>query len=265
MKKYFMFADCHGDFSALMDAIERMGYDETNPDHQLVGLGDYFGRAAHSNSDCVAIWKYLAKGHHVNKPICLRGNHESILLDAIRRRQLTDVDIYNGEHNTFASFAGIYPSQMKYDCQRQFEAAKTMFDCGFVRWLENLPWYFEKKGFVCVHGFLPPNVYIEHIDCRSNILSPSVWSEASWAKTPMEISFFNRVNPEGIGKWVVLGHWRATELIWQYTGKDLDDGVSFCDSQHKLIGLDNTTVLSGIVGWAVLDEEGNLLRSNCVE
>ena len=104
-----------------------------------------------------------------------------------------------------------------------------------------------------------------YIPCSSDDLGDYAWNEASWAKTPMEISCFNKANPEGIGKWVVFGHWRAIELIWQHTGKELDDGVSFCDSQHKLIGLDNTTVLSSAVGWAVLDEAGNLLRSNCVE
>ena len=250
--KYFVFADPHGNYEALITAITETGYDASNPQHQLIGCGDYFGRAAQSNTDCVNIWKYLTSPHHANKPICIRGNHESILIDAIGRRQLTDVDIYNGEHNTFASFLGRFPNQVKCDCYLQFDAAKVMINVGFYDWLKSLPWYFETEHYVFTHGFVPLMYFVRGAELSDFGIED--WKRASWSKTPDDIRTFDRMGVKP-PKTVVFGHWRAKELNEKFAGKWMEkDGEIYFDEERKLIGLDVTTALSHKVGKIILED-----------
>lgn len=249
---YFVFADPHGNYEALITAITKMGYDAANPQHQLIGCGDYFGRAARSNSDCVNIWKYLTSPHHANKPICLRGNHENILIDAIERRQLTEVDIYNGEHNTFASFLGRYPNQVKYDCYLQFDAAKAMIDVGFYDWLKSLPWYYETEHYIFTHGFVPLTYFARGV--KLSDFNDYDWERASWAKTPDDIRYLD-IQGFKPPKTIVFGHWRAKELNEKFAGKwEEVDGDIYVDKERKLIGLDTTTALSYKVGNIILED-----------
>lgn len=249
---YFVFADPHGNYEALITAITEMGYDAANPQHQLIGCGDYFGRAARSNSDCVNIWKYLTSPHHANKPICIRGNHESILIDAIERRELTETDIYNGEHNTFASFLGHYPNQVKRDYYLQFDAAKVMMNIGFYDWLKSLPWYFEAEHYIFTHGFVPLQWFGKK--CKLSDLGDWEWSKASWAKTPDYILMLDQTHTN-VDKTVVFGHWRAKELNERFAGKwEEVDGNIYVDKERKLIGLDTTTALSHKVGCVIIED-----------
>lgn len=249
---YFVFADPHGDYEALIAAITEMGYDASNPQHQLIGCGDYFGRAAQSNSDCVNIWKYLTSPHHTNKPICIRGNHESILIDAIERRQLTETDIYNGEHNTFASFLGRYPNQVKRDYYLQFDAAKVMTNIGFYDWLKSLPWYFETEHYIFTHGFVPLQWFGKK--WKLSDLCDWEWNTASWARTPDYILTLDQTHTK-VDKTVVFGHWRAKELNERFAGKwEEIDGDIYVDKERKLIGLDTTTALSYRVGCIIVED-----------
>ena len=249
---YFVFADPHGNYEALITAITEMGYDASNQQHQLIGCGDYFGRAARSNSDCVNIWQYLTSPHHANKPICIRGNHESILIDAIERRQLTETDIYNGEHNTFASFLGRYPNQVKRDCYLQFDAAKVMINIGFYDWLKSLPWYFETEHCIFTHGFVPLQWFGKK--WKLSGLEDWEWNTASWARTPDYISILDQTHTK-VDKTVVFGHWRAKELNERFAGKWEElDGDIYVDKERNLIGLDTTTVLSYRVGCIVIED-----------
>lgn len=249
---YFVFADPHGNYEALITAITEMGYDASNPQHQLIGCGDYFGRAARSNSDCADIWRYLTSPHHTNKPICIRGNHESILIDAIERRQLTETDIYNGEHNTFASFLGRYPNQVKRDYYLQFDAAKVMIDFGFYDWLKSLPWYFETEHYIFTHGFVPLQWFGKK--WKLSDLCDWEWNTASWARTPDYILTLDQTHTK-VDKTVVFGHWRAKELNERFAGKwEEIDGDIYVDKERRLIGLDTTTALSYKVGCVVIED-----------
>lgn len=250
--KYFVFTDPHGNYEALLSAITKMGYDASNSQHQLVGCGDYFGRAAQSNSDCVNIWEYLTSSHHINKPICIRGNHESILIDAIKRRKLTETDVYNGENNTFASFIDVFPGFISYDSIYQFEAAKKMIDVGFYNWLKSLSWYFETEHYIFTHGFVPMMYFTRGVELSD--FDNCDWERASWSKTPDNIRTFDLMKIEN-HKTIVFGHWRAKELNEKFALKwEEEDGNIYVDKERKLIGLDATTALSYKVGSIVIDD-----------
>ena len=46
--KYFAFGDTHGYYDELMTSLQEAGYQIFNPDHCLIGLGDYFDRGSQS-------------------------------------------------------------------------------------------------------------------------------------------------------------------------------------------------------------------------
>ena len=43
-KKIFAVSDIHNEYDALIDALNEAGFDENNPDHLLVSIGDAFDR-----------------------------------------------------------------------------------------------------------------------------------------------------------------------------------------------------------------------------
>lgn len=250
--KYFIFSDPHGDYHALIDSLHMNQFDMYNKDHQLIGLGDYFGRAARSKDDCLNMWQYLSSDAFANKPILLRGNHESILIKAIKRGTLTLTDIYNGEHNTFASFMGLYPRDFMntdYDVQRI--TAKRMIDIGFLKWLESLPWYYESKYGIFVHGFVPLEHFTRNIPLSK--FKDEDWNRASWVNTIEKIKALDRLKVSH--KPIVFGHWRAKQLIEEFLHEwNEDDGDIYIDKDRNLIGLDCTTVISHSVGVLVVEE-----------
>jgi hypothetical protein len=44
MKKYFIVADVHGYFDILNQSLKEAGFDENNPEHFFVSLGDLLDR-----------------------------------------------------------------------------------------------------------------------------------------------------------------------------------------------------------------------------
>ena len=167
--KYFVFSDIHGNGEALYKGLEKAGYDPYNPEHRLISCGDNFGRCENYSIGSKEIYEYLTSDMHINKPICLRGNHEDILLKIEERNSITLTDIYNGEHKTLGAFAAdnvdpnlfdkeIMASQIKYDQHEARLAIKEMREKGFFEWIKQMPFYFETEHYVFTHGFLPMKI-----------------------------------------------------------------------------------------------------------
>ena len=76
MYKYFLFSDIHGrDLTLLKTKLKEVGFDENNPNHILVSLGDLFDRG----HDSYNLMKYLNSMMKIKRCIALWGNHETIL------------------------------------------------------------------------------------------------------------------------------------------------------------------------------------------
>ena len=76
MNKYFIFSDIHGrNLDELKDRLIESGFNEDNPNHILVSLGDLFDRGNDSYNLC----KYINSMIKKNRCIALWGNHEVIL------------------------------------------------------------------------------------------------------------------------------------------------------------------------------------------
>jgi len=113
--KYFLFSDVHGEYTALITSLEAAGFDLSNDEHMLIGLGDYFDRGSQNEMVLVFLKTMLDMG----RIKLIRGNHDDMLLNFLRTtplgepidmfynktRYVNDI-IYNGMNMTVAELAG---------------------------------------------------------------------------------------------------------------------------------------------------------------
>lgn len=250
--KYFVLSDIHGDYEAMMAGLLQAKYDLSDSGHRIVSLGDNFGRAS-TGLKSKGVWNYLISHKHKNAPICIRGNHESILLDVLDKGYLDYVDCRNGEDLTISSFAHCSKSQAAWP-----ESVRAAADLGLGKWVEKLPWYFETENHIFVHGWVPEEKGI--IVEKLSEVSEKVWDEMSWSETPSNIIAFFQNYPAGYKKTIVFGHLGTYLLFRQFNGHMGEKLYKpWIDSQHKLVGLDQTTALSH--SFEVLVVEDNPLST----
>lgn len=240
--KYFIFSDVHGDFNALISALNEKGYDNHNPNHQLISLGDNFGRAQ-TGEKSKGVWKYLISSIHHNKPICLRGNHESILLDIFRKGYIGYIDICNGEDKTISSFAHCSVDQARFDFEKIQDASKT----GIEQWIRELPWYFEGKTFVCTHGWLPNQCKIKDLAKFDD----DDWNNATWSHTVNKFEEYKQLYPNGQDKLLIVGHWHTSDF-WKLEGKDSYD--IYKNDKYNVAMIDGCTALTHKLNVLIIEE-----------
>jgi hypothetical protein len=248
--KYFAFSDAHGDYDALMRAVERYGYDPENADHVLLSCGDNFGRAE-TGKGSKGIFEYLTSTIHKNKPICLMGNHELILKDILFRRGITANDIYNGEDKTIRSFLGKSGDE-------EFTAYEidSLSRGELMDWLLALPYYFEGEHYLFLHGFLPYDYAMMRFYPDLRKVENSEWIAACWAQTPTMIQKFAQECPHGMGKTVVFGHWHNA-LLREAFGEKVDKNTLHTlwrQEKLHLCGLDCCTYCSHQIEMLVAEE-----------
>lgn len=189
MERRLVVADIHGHYSTLIGVLEKAGY---NPDKdRLFLLGDYIDRGDASG----ATLKYV-RSLVENGAVALRGNHEQMMLDAVKDPGQLTLWLYNRGDMTLKNFGGYIPD----------------WAIGFV---ESLPLYHEEPDYILVHAGLRPNVPLEQQTPRDLL----------WIREP----FFN----EYTGKPVVFGH-TPTKLLhgkWEPWFGDskigIDTGIAY--------------------------------------
>lgn len=240
--KYFCFSDVHGDFDAMVKALNREGYDQKNPKHRIISCGDHFGRADISKdlSGSRNVFEYLTSNEHVNMPICLMGNHEAILLEMLKHEHISYTDQLNGEDKTCISFMKdkrrAFELYMDATSHEHFQDIKKT---GIKDWIVSLPYFYETKTHMFFHGWGVYNMIPQSIHYN--------WDDAIWAKTPNDIKryreFYHLYKNH---KTIVFGHWGTHHLRKELELKD-DENSEFgiwIDKEYNLIGLDGTTAFT---------------------
>ena len=248
MKKYFCVSDIHGCYDALINAMYKCGYDERNPEHQLICCGDYFGRASMEPGDNVLVYEWLTADFHVNKPICIKGNHELIIEKMFKRNNVTYNDMYNGEHLTIAGFAGFEPDASQSWRDALDAARKTPLE----QWVKNLPWYYETETHIFVHGSIP----LHGISGPKHV-GQYEWEQAAWGETDAWIAQmmykYDALPREG--KTIVFGHWHTRSLResidFQYP---CNNWSTWFHKDLKLVGLDGCTALGNPLNVYIFEE-----------
>lgn len=218
--KYFILGDIHGDYQAMINALEKVKYQFDNKNHQIICLGDYFGRAENEIGDSKKVFEYLTQVKHINKPICLKGNHELILENIFKNGYLDYLDYCNGEHKTIASFA-----MDKFKDYDMYSSAAVCYAGNQLNdWIKSLSVCCEDDKFICTHGWLP------HVD---NLAQATVdeWKDAMWSNTVEEVEDYFKNYPNGYGKTIIVGHWTSKDFGGEY-GKNyhiIDKDIWICD------------------------------------
>lgn len=155
MNKLIAIGDIHGEFDLLMGLMKKLeNHRENDENFTIVFLGDYVDRGLKSKE----VLDFLMAGPQ-NKDtwICLKGNHEDLMVEAYANRDHRSVQNWtmNGGFNTVRSY------------DRSFDASlpDSRFDFGLMtehaKWLDNLPLYAEFPNHICVHAGLMPGYVLE--------------------------------------------------------------------------------------------------------
>ena len=151
LNKYFIFSDTHGEYDALIEALRAAGYEENNPHHILVSLGDLFDRGARS----VEIYRYLQGRNH----IAVKGNHDVMFQEYLEKGMDGEYVLFNILHNglgaTISSFAGVMENVFNVEALNKIR--KTI-NSNVLKWLQNMPLYFETQNFIFCHAGVNPYI-----------------------------------------------------------------------------------------------------------
>lgn len=188
--KYFVFSDVHGEYNALLEALEEAGYDKNNPKHKLVSCGDNFDRGPDSGK----IYRFLKE----RKAICVRGNHDDFFIEYLEKGMDGEFVLFNILHNglgaTIKSFTGLNDDVFNVN---NIDQARRHISSDVLKWLKQMPLYFETSTFVFVHaGFNP---YIRD------------WKETDEHYMTWDIQDSHKTIPN-MNKICVIGHHHASKV-----------------------------------------------------
>jgi len=130
--KYYAIADLHGRYDLLDKCLQVIGNID-DKERKIITLGDYIDRGP----DSALLIQRLMDIQSVDKDfICLKGNHEDIMLQTIDQGMYREWWYSNGGMATVLSY-GSDPDKEHLD------------------WVRNLPLYHETPGHVFVHAGIP--------------------------------------------------------------------------------------------------------------
>ena len=254
-KKIFAVSDIHGNYPALINALEEAGFDENNDSHLLVVLGDHFDRGEYS----LEVYEYLKKLTDNKRAITIMGNHDLMFIDYLSGKTLDPFNYYrNGERETFADFwhrTAPFESWWQMEAVHYPDQQPTNADFAeypeLLNWLENQPYYFETKNYIFTHGAI--DTYVEdwhNPHCyRYNYTD---WKALTWD----DGSFFGK-SIKNTDKTVVIGHFGTDHLRNMYgLKKDNKEDFSILERKDgRVIALDSTSILSNKINVLVVEDE----------
>ena len=188
--KYFVFSDVHGEYNALIKSLEDAGYERGNPSHKLVSLGDNFDRGPDSRK----IYSFLTQNH----AICVKGNHDVMFQEYLEKGMDGEFVLFNILHNglgeTIKSFSGLQDNQFSVETLQRARNNINGRD-SLLRWIKEMPIYYETDTFIFVHAGINPNVP----DWRLTDEHYSLW----------DIGDSHKSCPNVRDKVVIIGHHHA--------------------------------------------------------
>ncbi|WP_328755016.1 metallophosphoesterase family protein [Facklamia lactis] len=193
---------------------------------QLIFVGDYFDRGYANSQVLERIWQ-LEKDYGA---LCLRGNHESMLLNFIKSpTNYFNHYVLNGGSMTLSQFLNISEDLItKSSSRRTVRQLKKKYP-DLEGWLDQLPYYIEFGNFICVHA----GVDLSLDDWRNTSDYDFMWLRDSFHKAENHT-----------GKQIIFGHTPTMVLnqdynnssVWRQQMKwGIDGGVVYGGQLHGLL------------------------------
>jgi serine/threonine protein phosphatase 1 len=149
--KTFVIGDIHGRCAQLLGLLDLLPRDESTD--TLIFLGDLIDRGA-DVPGCVEHVRKLC-GENPERVICLRGNHEQMLLDFIDGKNTIWIDSSTGGDQTFAQYTG---KPLRLRLEADFDAARQTIARSIpaeqLDFFRQLPLYYEDDFALYVHAGL---------------------------------------------------------------------------------------------------------------
>ena len=149
--KTFVVGDIHGRCAQLLTLLDMLPRDpETDT---LVFLGDLIDRGADAPG-CVSHIQKLT-GENPQRVICLRGNHEQMLMDFLKGYSNVWLTAVAGGERTFEQYTG---QSLKVDSEKDLDEMREIFARAFpaehLAFMRDLPFYYEDEFAIYVHAGL---------------------------------------------------------------------------------------------------------------
>jgi serine/threonine protein phosphatase 1 len=149
--KTFVVGDIHGRCAQLLNLLDMLPRDPEND--TLVFLGDLIDRGADAPG-CVGHILKLT-GENPERVICLRGNHEQMLMDFLQDRSNLWLQSVVGGERTFEQYTG---QPVRVDSENDLEEMRALFERSFpaehLAFLKEMPFYYEDEFAIYVHAGL---------------------------------------------------------------------------------------------------------------
>jgi len=149
--KTFIVGDIHGrcaQLLSLLDMLPRDAHTDT-----LVFLGDLIDRGADAPG-CVAHVMKLCR-ENPERVICLRGNHEQMLMDFLEGGSNLWLTPVVGGERTFEQYTGL---SLRVDSEKDLEEMRIAFERSLpiehLEFMQDLPLYHEDEYAIYVHAGL---------------------------------------------------------------------------------------------------------------
>lgn len=276
--KYFVCSDIHSFFDEWMEALENAGYDSDNPDHMLIVCGDIFDRG-YGTIETYNFLQFIPK----ERRIMIKGNHEELYLNLLKKPFPDDYDFSNGTVDTFLQISQIDSEHWYKEWLNAFtieestkiwrKVVNKVRPSEITKWLKSDEWidYYELDKYIFVHSFIPTRIqkqykeafklsnyapsqlhpmYLEPVKNWRERATKFDWSESRWV-CPWQM-FINGLfdKEKEAGKILVCGHWHASDFHKVFEGEK--DNFDIYQGEN-LIAIDACTAHSHKVNILVLD------------
>lgn len=142
---YYAIADLHGRYDLLKKAQQRIkedNFDLSGEDYKVIFLGDYIDRGPQSKE----VIEHLMEADVIS----LKGNHEDMAVTVCSDPSKDHINwwIGNGGDKTLHSYGHPYREYVD-------QYSPSYMDDEHLKWMANLPLYYETERHVFVHAGIP--------------------------------------------------------------------------------------------------------------
>jgi serine/threonine protein phosphatase 1 len=164
MGKTYAIGDVHGCLLQLRRLIDKCKQDSENNRSKLIFLGDYIDRGPES----CGVVQFLIDAQHREPEaiICLRGNHEALVLLSIHDAINVAPWLHNGGDATLLSYGTKTPGDIPRD---------------HIDWFQSLPMHYDDGLRFFVHAGIDPN---RTLDQQSD--TDCLWMREPFLSDPRE-------------------------------------------------------------------------------
>ena len=191
---YFCVSDIHGHFNSLTIALNKAGFDKTEPLHHLIVIGDLFDRGKQSDK----VLEYLYELSNDKKATIILGNHDTFLLELFESNysRVRFNILKNGFIETLKSLSGIDDINPDIDNNLDIVRMSILNRYPYLdEWIKSFPLYLELGDYIFTHGGIDGS----KINWKESTKKDFIWGR---------MSKLDRVP----NKTVVVGHQRIPSI-----------------------------------------------------